>query len=132
MAGNPSKPGHIHVPAADLDAGLAARHEVTRQNLDDLRNDHRECNSLDAGERHLFAWLSANKLLPSPDIRVVTADKIALEAAHKLGWLDSMTSLESLLRRAGVGRRKLNELAAEHKEEWLSKVKTRIKLGMLL
>jgi len=34
LAGNPSKPGHIHVPAADLDAGLAARHEVNRKKLE--------------------------------------------------------------------------------------------------
>ena len=62
------------------------------------------CGVLDAGEKHLLAWLLANKLLPSSAIVVTTADKAALVATHGLGWLDGVVSLEYLARQAGVGR----------------------------
>jgi len=132
LTGNRSKSGYIDVPIANLDAGLAAQHKVTKSNLKALRIRCESSYVIDAGEEHLFAWLSASNLLPSQNAVVVTADKRAIEVADRLGWLDCMTSLESLLRKAGAGRAILKKLYPLHTEKWLSKVKTQIKLGMLL
>jgi len=88
-------------------------------------------STLDDGEKHLFAWLFANKLLPSKIIVVTTADKAALVASHRLGWLDCTTSLEDLARKAGVGRVNLDVLALQYREDWLSTIKTKIRLGII-
>ena len=89
------------------------------------------CITLDDGEKHLFAWLAANKLLPSQVIIVTTADKAALVASNGLGWLDCMTSLEDLARQAGVGRGNRNAFALQYREDWLSSIKTKIRLGII-
>ena len=89
------------------------------------------CMTLDDGEKHLFAWLHASKLLPSNVIVVTTADKAALVASNGLGWLNSMTSLEDLARKAGVGRVNLDALAMQYREDWLSSIKTKIMLGII-
>ncbi len=89
------------------------------------------CSTLDDGEKHLFAWLFANKLLPSQVIVVTTADKAALVASHGLGWLDSMTSLEDLARKAGVGRGNLDALVSQYRNDWLSSIKTKIRFGII-
>ncbi len=89
------------------------------------------CSTLDDGEQHLFAWLYANKLLPSQVIVVTTADKAALVASNGLGWLDCMTSLEDLARKAGVSRVNLDALALQYREDWLSSIKTKVRLGII-
>lgn len=89
------------------------------------------CGRLDDGEKHLLAWLFANRLLLSSAIVVTTADKAALVATHGLGWLDSVVSLEYLARQAGVGRVKLDALALQYREDWLSGIKTKIRLGII-
>lgn len=82
-------------------------------------------------EKHLFAWLFANRLLPSPVVLVTTADKAALVASNDLGWLDCMISLEELARKAGVGRSNLDALALQYRDDWLSGIKTKIRLGVM-
>ncbi|MDC7707220.1 hypothetical protein [Vogesella indigofera] len=131
LTGNPGDPRHVTVPPADLNAGLVAQHPVSRKELATLVLMHPSCGTLDDGEKHLFAWLSANKLLPSQVIVATTADKAALVAANGLGWLDCMTSLEDLARKAGVGRVNLNVLALQYREDWLSNVKTKIRMGII-
>jgi len=131
LTGNPGDPRHIAVPPADLMAGLAGRHPVTRKELTTLVLSHPPSSTLDDGEKHLFAWLLANKLLPSPVIVVTTADKAALVASNGLGWLDCMTSLEALAGKAGVGRVNLDALALQYREDWLSSIKTKIRLGII-
>jgi hypothetical protein len=96
LTGNPGDPRHVAVPPAELKAGLVAQHQVTRKELATLVLSNPSCSTLDDGEKHLFAWLFANKLLPSQVIVVTTADKAALVASNGLGWLDCMTSLEDL------------------------------------
>lgn len=131
LTGNPADPRHIAVTSADLNTGLAGQHPVTRKEIATLVLSQPSCSTLDDGEQHLFAWLFANKLLPSQVILVTTADKAALVAAHELGWLDSMTSLEDLARKAGVGRVHLATLALQYREDWLSRIKTKIKLEII-
>lgn len=129
--GNPGDPRHVAVPPADLTAGLAGQHPVTRKELATLVLSHPPSSTLDDGEKHLFAWLFANKLLPSQVVVVTTADKAALVASNGLGWLDCMTSLEDLARKAGVGRVNLDALALQYRDDWLSSIKTKIRLGVI-
>ncbi|MCW8207936.1 hypothetical protein D8B24_12955 [Verminephrobacter aporrectodeae subsp. tuberculatae] len=131
LTGNPGDPRHVAVPPADLAAGLAGQHPVTRKELATLVLGHLPSSTLDDGEKHLFAWLFANELLPSHAIAVTTADKAALVALNGLGWLDCMSSLEDLARKAGVGRVTLDALALQYREDWLSSVKTKIRLGII-
>ncbi len=131
LTGNPADSRHVAVLPADLNAGLAGQHPVTRKELATLVLSHPPSSSLDDGEKHLFAWLFANKLLPSQVVVVTTADKAALVASSGLGWLDCMTSLESLARQAGVGRVNLDALALQYREDWLSSIKTKIRLGVI-
>jgi hypothetical protein len=131
LTGNPSDARHIAVAAADLAAGLSKQHPVTRKELASLVLGNPSCSMLDDGEKHLFAWLYAHKLLPSQVIVVTTADKAALAASNRLGWLDCMTSLEDLARKAGVGRVNLDALALQYREDWLSSIKTKIRLGII-
>ena len=131
LTGNPDDPRHVTVPAADLKAGLAGQHPVSRKELATLVLSNPSCSTLDDGEKHLFAWLAANNLLPSHVIIVTTADKAALVASNGLGWLDCMTSLEDLARQAGVGRSNRNAFALQYREDWLSSIKTKIRLGII-
>lgn len=131
LTGNPSDPRHVSVPPADLNAGLSGQHPVTRKELASLVLAHPCCGTLDDGEKHLLAWLLANKLLPSALIVVTTADKAALVASHGLGWLDCAVSLEDLARKAGVGRTNLDALALQYREDWLSSIKTKIRMGII-
>jgi hypothetical protein len=131
LTGNPGDPRHIAVPPADLKAGLAGLHTVTRRELATLVLSHSSSSTLDDGEKHLFAWLFANRLLPSPVVLVTTADKAALVASNDLGWLDCMISLEDLARKAGVGRSNLGALALQYRDDWLSGIKTKIRLGVM-
>jgi hypothetical protein len=112
-----------------LTAGLSGQHPVNRKELASLVLSNPSCSTLDDGEKHLFAWLYANKLLPSQVIVVTTADKAALVASNGLGWLDCMTSLEDLARKAGVGRVNLDALALQYREDWLSSIKTKSQVG---
>ena len=42
-----------------------------------------------------------------------------------------MTSLEDLARQAGVGRGNRNAFALQYREDWLSSIKTKIRLGVI-
>jgi hypothetical protein len=131
LTGNPGDPRHISVSPSDLNAGLAGQHAVSRKELASLVLAHPSCATLDDGEKHLLAWLLANKLLPSTVIVLTTADKAALVASHALGWLDCAVSLENLARQAGVGRTNLNSLALQYREDWLAGIKTKIRFGII-
>lgn len=131
LTGNPADSRHITVAPAKLKAGLASQHAVTRKDIVSLVLTHPACNTLDDGEKHLFAWLFANELLPSQAIVVTTSDKAALVAAHGLGWLDCTTSLEDLARKAGVGRANLDALTLQYREDWLASIKTKIRMGII-
>jgi hypothetical protein len=131
LTGNPGDPRHIPVASADLNAGLAGQHPVTRKELASVVLAHPSCGTLDDGEKHLLAWLLANNLLPSAIVVVTTADKAALIATHALGWLDCAVSLEYLARQAGVGRANLDALAQQYREDWLSNIKTKIRMGII-
>ena len=131
LTGNPGDPRHVAVHPVDLNAGLAGQYSVNRKDIASLVLSHPSCSTLDDGEQHLFAWLAASKLLPSQVVVVTTADKAALVASHDLGWLDCMTSLEDLARRSAVGRANRDALALHYRDDWLSSIRTKIRLGVM-
>jgi len=131
LTGNPGDPRHITVPPGALKAGLAGEHRVAQKDLASLVLAHRASNTLDDGEKHLLAWLRQSGLLPSGVICVATADKAALLTTHGLGWLDCVISLEELARNAGVARVNLGALALQYQEDWLTSIKTKIRLGVI-
>ena len=129
--GNPEEPSYVHVPTDELRQSLAQLHQVTQQEIATLILSHSVCYVLDDGEKHIFARLYADQILPSPGIMVSTPDKAAIVAAHKLGWLDSWVSLDVLARKAGVGKSVLRQFRTQHQDTWLSNAKTKILLGVL-
>lgn len=131
LTGNPGDPRHFSVPNSDLTAGLSGQHKVSRKELASLVLSNPSCNTLDDGEKHLFAWLYTNQLALSQLIVVSTADKAALVASNAVGWLDCMISLEELARQAWVNRTSLNAFALQYGENWLSNIKTKIRLGVI-
>lgn len=131
LTGDPGDPRHVPVSLEELAAGLAARHVVTRKDLASLVLAHPSCGTLDDGERHLLAWLHSHETPGSPIIVLTTADKAALIATHVIGWLDNAGSLEYLARQAGVGSGNLNLLYGQYREDWLSRIKTKIRMGII-
>jgi hypothetical protein len=131
QSGDPCDSRYVEVPLADLMAGLVGEHPVSDKEVVTLVLSHPSSSILDDGEKHLFAWLYANKLLPLQSIVVATADKAAIRVANELGWLDCVSSLEILARKAGGSRTHLDALASQYREDWLSSIKTKIRLGVL-
>ncbi|MCG5260519.1 hypothetical protein EM868_00945 [Cupriavidus gilardii] len=131
LTGDLSDPGRITVDRSALVGGLSRRHAVGRRELVDLVLAHPHCQALDDGELHLLAWLHANKRLPQALILLSTADKAAIVATARLGWIDSLTSLEQLARTSGVTPGQICRLARHYREDWLGEIKTKIRLGIL-
>jgi hypothetical protein len=131
LTGNPCDSRHITVSPDDLNELLNAKHSVTPKEIAFLVLEHHSCRMLDDGEKHLYAWLKANNILPSDVILLSTADKAALVSAHDLGWLDCVTSLEAVARNAGVARTILDQLELQYCEDWLSKIRTKVRMGII-
>lgn len=131
LTGNPADSRYVLVPANELNGGLTSKHAVSAADLAALVLAHPHCATLDDGEKHVLAFLHAKKLLPSAAIVLSTADKAALVAAHDLGWLIGVTSLDALAKNAGIARHKREALARQYREDWLISVRTKIVLGVI-
>lgn len=131
LTGDPNQPGRIPVDPATLIDGLAARHQIGKRELINLVLKYPHCQGLDDGELHLLAWLYANGLLPNALILVSTADKAAIVATNKLGWMDSLTSLEQIAQKSGVTRSQIDNLAQHYRADWLEEIKVKVILGVI-
>lgn len=130
LTGNQLNPRYTPIDRKMLVEGLAARHKVTKQDIAKLILSRHECQGLDDGELHLFAWLNAQGLLPNALILISTADKAAIVATGKLGWLDSVECLEQLLLKSGVSKVQHDSIARHFRSDWLSDIKVKIRLGI--
>lgn len=83
------------------------------------------------GELHLFAWLNSHESLPDALILISTADKAAIISTERLGWIDSVVSLEKLLERSGITKAQMNNIARHFRDEWLNDIKLKIRFGIL-
>jgi hypothetical protein len=128
--GDPSSPGRVNIPLADLTAGLNCVHKVDAKMLATLYLDCPNLPALDDGELHLFAWLHAN---PKEAVLTIlsTSDRAAIRAAHVLEFLDRVHSLHSIAKTASVGPRQLGNLKDHFCEEWLSSARFKIVMGQL-
>ncbi|HAU1475604.1 TPA: hypothetical protein JBI62_00840 [Legionella pneumophila] len=131
LSGDPDDPQHISIKHEELTNGLSGRYNPTKKDITSLIIDYPQTQGIDDGELHLFAWLYAQKLLPSALILISTADKAAIKSTGLLGWLDSVTSLEYLLNTAGVAKQQNHKLKAHYRTDWLNKIKTQIKLELM-
>lgn len=81
--------------------------------------------NIHAGERDLLVYLEQSDkacwLLSSPDIG-------AMKAAHKMGFLDSIVSLEKLNLECGAGKRNLRN---NYTEKWHQDIKSKLFWGTL-
>lgn len=132
LTGNPNNSAHISVDRDKLVGELSNNpHKITKQNRVEILLHYPHCQGLDDGELHLFASLRSQKLFPNPLISISTADKAAIVAAEKLGWIENVVSLEQLIRNSGVSRNQRNSLRENYKTTWLNEVKTKIQLGVI-
>ena len=131
LTGNSDDPRHIDVKSSELISGLAANHPVVKKEITTLILNHPSCSTLDDGEKQLFAWILANNPVLSNTVVVTTADKAALVAVNKLGWLDNAISLEELARKSGVSKSNIEMFENQYRENWLASIKTKIILGVI-
>lgn len=103
FTGNLNNPKRIHIDKTILENNIAAQyHRTSKRDILNLYDKDPRCSELDAGELHLFAFIQMHRILPNALILISTADKAAIEATGRLGWLDSLVSLENLAQRSGV------------------------------
>jgi hypothetical protein len=114
--GNPSVRGYVTVTAQDI-----ARMNVEPLPLTaaaEFRLEYPAADGLDQGERDLLALASTR----SYDFTVCSCDKAAVVAAHALGWLDRVISLEALAQ--SVGARPSPALKTQFTESRMSQWRT--------
>jgi len=132
LTGNPNSQNHTPVQQKILTGGLTALHKVSKRNIANLVLSHPECQGLDDGELHLFAWAYAQNILPNQHIFISTADKAAIRATSMLGWINSLISLEELLQQSGVTSSQIGNLRAHYRTSWLSNIKSDILLDEIM
>jgi hypothetical protein len=82
-----------------------------------------DADGLDPGERDLLSLAAVR----TDDFEVCCCDKAALVAAHTLGWLDRVVSLEAVA--ASVGARPSPKLRVQFTEARMSQWRTSLALG---
>lgn len=88
--GDAYRPGYVAVEDKDLER--LTRHRVSERELATLVLREPRAESLDAGERHLWA----HALTRQDAWFATTADAAAVRVAVHLGWRDRLVSLEQL------------------------------------
>lgn len=128
--GDPFDPKRTIVPRPTLMASLACCHVVSSTDLFNLSDQVSGLPAIDDGERHMMAWLHANQPVDAA-LLLSTADRAAIRAAHVLGLLAQVSSLETLGKSAGVDKVQLSKLKDHFKEQWLSSARLKIKMDVL-
>lgn len=121
--GDAYRPGYVAVEDEDLRERLAW-HKVSRGEQATLVLREPRAESLDAGERHLWA----HALTRQDAWLATTADAAAVRVAVHLGWKDRLVSLEQLTSDCGarIAARQLNK---QFRNEALSEWRTRALLN---
>lgn len=119
--GNPGTRGYITVTDRDV-----ARITVTP--LSDVqraafRLEYPAADGLDPGERELLA----HAMTRTDDFQLCSCDKAAVVAAHALGWLDRVVSLEAVT--TSVGARPNPKLKVQFTEARMGQWRTSLRLG---
>jgi len=122
LGGNVTAPGYVAVSRADL----------ARATVDPLpllaaarfRLRYPDADGMDPGERDLLALATTR----SDDFQLCSCDKAAVRAAHALGWIDRVESLEAVA--SSVGARPIPALRSQFTEARLSEWRTKLQLGV--
>ena len=122
LRGDESGAGYVTVTPEDL--ARAVVETLPPLASAEFRLRYPNADGMDAGERDLFALT----LTRGDDFRVCSCDKAAVRAAHALGWIDRVVSLESLA--AAVGARPHPPLWIQFTEARLSEWRTKLQLGV--
>lgn len=127
--GDPLAPGRVPIDRNVLISGLAQVHSIDDLQLATLALEVDGLPAIDEGELHLMAWLHTHPTV-ADIIMISTADRGAVRAAHVLGLIDRVRSLQVAAKAAGVGKAQLDKLQHHFSEEWLSRVRTQLLLGV--
>jgi hypothetical protein len=119
--GDPAMRGYVRV----------TEHDVARMTVEPLlaraaaefRLRYPAADGLDPGERDLLAFATTR----TGGFRLCSCDKAALVAAHALGWLDRVISLEAMA--GSVGVRPTPGIKAQFTESRMSQWRTSLLLG---
>lgn len=120
--GNAAEPGYVPVTAADLSRAVVQ--PLPPLAAAQFRLQYPAADGLDAGERDLLALAMSY----GGTSRICCCDKAAVRAAHSLGMIDRIISLEALAREAGV--RPNPALRTQFTEVRLSEWRTRLIMGV--
>ena len=119
--GDTSRPGYIPVDDEDIERATVVEPTLEEQVAFTLR--YPDAHRLDAGERDLLT-IATNL---SGGFRLCGCDKAAVVAAHSLGLLDRVVSLESLADEVGVRPRRA--FKTQYTERLLGVWRTSLMLG---
>ena len=119
--GDPLEPGYI--PVSDTELGRATVLPLPPHAAATFRLEYPAADGLDLGERDLLA-LAATRTEP---FELCSCDKAAVVAAHSLGWLDRVVSLQALAE--AVGARPRPSLKAQFTESRIGAWRTSLLLG---
>ena len=131
LTGDPFDKNRTKITLSQLTDGLAARHTVTREQIANLVLAHPDNPAIDDGELHLLAWIFANETASEKVVLLTTADKAALVASSKIGWIDALVSLEQLATESGVGNKNLSSLSNQYRKKWLNEIRMKITMGVI-
>lgn len=124
--GDATRSGYVSVAEADLER-LSAVHAVKETEMATFVLACPEAQTLDAGERELFAHAFARVARGDEVWIVCSADRAAIRVAVGQGWGDRIRSLATVVEAAGA--RPKPPLAEHYGERWLSDFRTTVLLG---
>lgn len=98
--GDPSMPGYV--PVSEEDIARARVRSLSPAAAATFRLQYADADRLDPGERDLLALAYALE----EDFELCGCDRAAVAAAHALGWLDQVVSLQALATSVGARPRR--------------------------
>lgn len=119
--GDPSVRGYVTVRPGDIARMTVAPLQPTDAAA--FRLAYPAADGLDPGERDLLAFATTR----TDAFTLCSCDKAAMVAAHLLGWLDQVISLEALAR--SVGGRPNAALRPQFTESKMGQWRTSLRLG---
>jgi hypothetical protein len=119
--GDSASPSYVAVSEADL--SRARIEPVEPGARAEFRLTYTDADRLDPGERDVLAWASRC----ADEFEVCSSDKAALRAAHAMGWLDRVVSLEMVA--GSVGARPSGGLKRQFTEAVMVTWRTSLRLS---
>ena len=119
--GDPSRRGYV--PVSEADIARASVRSLSPAADATFRLEYADADRLDSGERDLLAFAYALR----EDFEPRGCDRAAVAAAHALGWLDQVVSLQTLA--TSVGARPRRPFRRQYTDRELAGWRTRLMLS---